>query len=211
MAELGCVIYQLCQEGLLPRHDILQELGRQAAEQSRGSPGCGDLVDHYYQTLCVQAASIFSSRDRTLLRLVAADVSQTDWSSDYADQGHRFALFILELLEQLKPVKRKTKALSVAELESEVAKVVTNYGQDQYITAEKVATTIKESGRQTSVSQVKKTKSWKFYVQLNGKQRNPVATITNTDGFLDNLVDEKRNVQGSKGRRNRKPVNRSDD
>ena len=108
MAELGCVIYQLCQEGLLPKHDILQELGRQAAEQSRGIPGGGDLVDHCYQTLCVQAASIFSSsRDRMLLRPVATDVTQTDWGRDYADQGHRFALFIQELLGQLKTGKQE--------------------------------------------------------------------------------------------------------
>ena len=114
MAELGCYIYQLCQEGLLPKHGILQDLG-QAAENSKvRRPGNSDLADHCYQTLCIQAADILSSRNRLLIRPPATDVMQTDWGNDYAEQGYKFALFIQELLEKIQPVERATATQATA-------------------------------------------------------------------------------------------------
>lgn len=122
MAELGCVIYQLCQEGLLPKHDILQQFGQAAEDSKVRRPGNSKQADHCYQTLCIKAADIFSSRDRLLIRPLATDVMQTDWGDDYADQGHRFALFIGELLEQLqtaepsKPADALSKPATAAQV-----------------------------------------------------------------------------------------------
>jgi hypothetical protein len=226
MAELGYFIYQLCQEGLLSTHSILRDLG-QAAENSKvRRPGSSDVADHCYQTLCIQAADIFSSRDRLLLRPPATDVMQTDWSKDYAEQGHRFALFILELLEQIKPQTEAEQAedvqtqtggqqaptsLTVDQLEPEVTRVVVQYGKEKYLSAKVIAEMIKHEGKQTSESQVKLTNAFHIYCKGWKKTRNRTATYTNADGTINHMMDEQKQVLGNAGRRSKKPVRYNDD
>jgi hypothetical protein len=145
----------------------------------------------------------------------SGSMMRTDFQNDYADQGKRFALFISELLAQLQTVD-PPKPLTVDELEPEVTRIVVTYGKDEHgrhkhITAEQVANMIKESGKVTSKAQVQKTKAYTYYAEQGNKRRKPAATLTNTDNALEQLLGEDKRIQGSKGRRVKKPVTRSDD
>lgn len=240
MAELGCIYAELIQTHLVPRDEMLCELA-ETGRQNTGSSRTQAIADHSYLTLCIQAAGMYSKRQRLLLRPApeiqapqwtmrtstqaagqaeptvttealpkTGSVTVTKWDEDYAEQGQRYAFFVSELLVNLQTTD-PPKPLTVDELEPEVARALAKYGKTQRVTAQTVADLIKESGKQTSRSQVQNTNAWKYYVEQTGKKRNPAATLTNTDRVLKPMLSSDTQIQGSNGRRSKKPVERSDD
>jgi hypothetical protein len=238
MAEAGSIYFDLMQLGLVPSSDHLQELGS-IGQLNAGRVQTEDVANHAYQVLWQQAADMFSSRRRILLRPVpdatvpqwtltrstqapgqaeptvthvklpsTGTVHTTNWQQDYAEQGQRYALFVSEVLAEL---QRPQKPLTVDQLEPEVTRIVTGYGKERYLSADAIADLINESGKVTSGSQVKLTKAFNIYCESMGKKRNRTATLTNTDKVLDQMVDEKRQVSGTKGRRTKKPIRYNDD
>jgi hypothetical protein len=111
----------------------------------------------------------------------------------------------------LAELQRPQKPLTVDQLEPEVTRIAIGYGKERYLSADAIADLITESGKVTSASQVKLTKAFDFYCERMGKKRNRNATLTNTDKVLDQMVDDEREVSGTKGRRTKKPVRYSDD
>jgi hypothetical protein len=163
----------------------------------------------------------------TETELPRTDVTQqTKWGQDYAQQGQRYALFVSELLAELvkqertvteqdvpaavPPAGAEPIPLTPDQLEVEVTAVVTKFGKDKYLKADAVKDLIKATGKQTSKGMVQNTKAFDYYCERWGKKRKPAATLSNTDEVLDHLLNDKREIQTTKGKR-MKPASRSRD
>jgi hypothetical protein len=201
MAEAGCILAKLIQQGLVPSDDFYKEqaIAALAEPVPRWDTEPRAMAR---QGLFRMYADDKSDSPRTVLRIVerkgTSVFRQTDYANDYAQQGQRYALFVSELLAELQTAD-PIKPLSVPELEPEVARILVGYGKDNHISAEYVANLIKESGKQTSKSQVQKTNAYKFYADRGNKTRKPAATLTNTDEALALLGADKQ-IEGNKGR-----------
>jgi hypothetical protein len=225
VAEAGQILYGTLHDGTLviDRDDIRTvavSICDSKREYQRTLWDDGAL-DFSYRLLFQLVSDSISERQRTIYRLKWSDgagsnIQQTDWGNDYKHQGQRYALCCTQLASML-TVELEAPAegaepipLTPDQLEVEVTAVVTKFGKDKYLKADAVKDLIKATGKQTSKGMVQNTKAFDYYCERWGKKRKPAATLSNTDGTLEYLLNDKREIETTKGKR-MKPASRSRD
>ena len=141
----------------------------------------------------------------------------TDRAKDFRQQGKRYASFTAELLTRIQAAPplpeqeqgttgkpKRIRGLSKQELEPIVAAILATEGEQRDLTADDVYQIATDAGHQTSLSNVKKTRSWKYYAQRKPTARQKHRPKQINSDTLDVMADESRQI-GRTGRKT-KPI-----
>jgi hypothetical protein len=89
---------------------------------------------------------------------------------------------------------KQARGMSNRELEPIVAGILATEGRQRNLTAEDVYRLATDAGHTTSLSSVKKTRSWKTYADSIGTSRQKNRPTEYSSDILDELVDENKQV-----------------
>jgi hypothetical protein len=237
MAEAGCILAKLIQQGLVPSDDFYKEQARAALAEPvpRWDTEPRAMAR---QGLFRMYADDKSDSPRTVLRIVerkgTSVFRQTDYANDYAQQGQRYALFVSELLAELQQTLQQDEtkpapSLSEIELQEALSGIFRKDKERRWTAAELVPEVEKcRPGRRTSETSIGDNLAYKALLEKQGRTRTrrikmqavadfeqeaakAVSRSQVPDELARLIADQERNLAADKGKRIKgKPIKGTD-